>query len=786
MLSAMFGIAVSNDENTLGTTRLVSAVDADCAASLSYADESEGRTDLVASTVFLLSATLPYAQQFANDDVDEPLPMSDLCEACMLAIGSMCGANDSCISSSVDTQKGSHSHLRVDASELVCRAMTSGRAPLLSSVLIGALGENLVNPALRLTLAIALNGPHELRGELARSGMLVPLGDIVQHSLSSGERHKFSVAVAIVRLCGPFTTSDARSGNIGSLQNVIRTMSVALTISESGQDRSNDLLALKSECLFAMEALSANEILQSTIMTEAIPPVIQLLTQLVEEDLSRMDVDSLICSALKTIKSLISLPSASSLAINDIISSIVKILNSSRGETQRTLTQETCIDLLRDITFGKSSVARNGGFLFSGVFESVVSSLAGAGSNMHHILEIIDFIIQDIDGSSPLLRNDMLRQFNSVITRQDQFLRSLIATMLATEDSNQCTTIIPSLYGSPLRFSDDADLQLATNNAIKLLFSILSLLCSDETGIGKQHLTHLFMLKNVRGSAETVAFTSSYFIHLLKDETNGVCVPQNLVHRELFVRDKLPAVRCLLLEILSLSLDECLSSDSSREHAETMICDFKIPQLCLSFCQLETVSQAAFDLFENVVVPLPIDKLGDLLLNDKSSLVTIFDLVTGQNNLVPDLEHSKEVFAITLGNLAKSGLLAVAVEKFSVRNNAIAALCATIQGTDAGIIDESMNSLPRICLESLCTIFCCEGNAGVNITALEARAIASAIGKILSTTLLNRFFTQASLETALDDQNSSDSSDYDDELIYKTLKKIKPYKLKETSRYVEH
>jgi hypothetical protein len=193
-----------------------------------------------------------------------------------------------------------------------------------------------------------------------------------------------------------------------------------------------------------------------------------------------------------------------------------------------------------------------------------------------------------------------------------------------------------------------------------------------------------------------------------------------------------------------------------------MICDFKIPQLCLSFCQLETVSQAAFDLFENVVVPLPIDKLGDLLLNDKSSLVTIFDLVTGQNNLVPDLEHSKEVFAITLGNLAKSGLLAVAVEKFSVRNNAIAALCATIQGTDAGIIDESMNSLPRICLESLCTIFCSDkgGNAGVNITALEARAIASAIGKILSTTLLSRFFTQASLETALDDSidHSSDRS----------------------------
>ena len=40
------------------------------------------------------------------------------------------------------------------------------------------------------------------------------------------------------------------------------------------------------------------------------------------------------------------------------------------------------------------------------------------------------------------------------------------------------------------------------------------------------------------------------------------------------------------------------------------------------------------------------------------------------------------------------------------------------------------------------------------------------------------------LETALGDQNSV-SSDYDDELIYKTLKKIKPYKLKETRSYLE-
>lgn len=99
MLSAMFGIARSNE---LGSSRLYSAVDADCAAALAYGgNETDGRSDLVASTVFLLSATLPYALKVANEDADEPLPMMDLSQACLLAVGSMCGAKGCYDSSSM-------------------------------------------------------------------------------------------------------------------------------------------------------------------------------------------------------------------------------------------------------------------------------------------------------------------------------------------------------------------------------------------------------------------------------------------------------------------------------------------------------------------------------------------------------------------------------------------------------------------------------------------------------------------------------------------------------------
>ncbi|KAL7466235.1 hypothetical protein ACHAXS_006525 [Conticribra weissflogii] len=105
MLSAMFGIARDDDQNSVGTSRLYNAIDADCAAALAYDNSGKGRSDLIASTIALLKATAPYAQRFANGNLitgtseDEPLPMMDLSEACFLAVGSICGAITGCFAS---------------------------------------------------------------------------------------------------------------------------------------------------------------------------------------------------------------------------------------------------------------------------------------------------------------------------------------------------------------------------------------------------------------------------------------------------------------------------------------------------------------------------------------------------------------------------------------------------------------------------------------------------------------------------------------------------------------
>ena len=75
----------------------------------------------MASTIFLLGATLPYVQRFADEDKDEPLPMMNLSEACLMAVESMCGGTDG-DPPSKGPRRDKYSHLRRDASVMACAA----------------------------------------------------------------------------------------------------------------------------------------------------------------------------------------------------------------------------------------------------------------------------------------------------------------------------------------------------------------------------------------------------------------------------------------------------------------------------------------------------------------------------------------------------------------------------------------------------------------------------------------------------------------------------------------
>eukprot|EP00956_Cyclotella_meneghiniana_P036330 scaffold124235_cov22-Cyclotella_meneghiniana.AAC.1 len=201
----------------------------------------------------------------------------------------------------------------------------------------------------------------------------------------------------------------------------------------------------------------------------------------------------------------------------------------------------------------------------------------------------------------------------------------------------------------------------------------------------------------------------------------------------------LSIVKKFLLKLLTVGLDESIGSEESRSVAKDIVRYFQTAKTCLSYCEVDDLASEAIELFQALISSCGTEFIGKQIVGDKSSLLAILDIVT-----VGD-RHT-ETFARLLGDLAKSGSLPESVLKFELRSCAIAALSAAIvmDGDDENIIEEDGSSLARICVDCLSSIL-----SQIAMTPVEARAMTSAIGKVLSVTVLNRFYIQASRETTL-------------------------------------
>jgi hypothetical protein len=767
MLSSMFGIANnSHANNDVGASRLYSAVDADCAQFLASGGDDTGvRTDLVGATLNLLNATLPYAHQFTKEDADEPLPMVDLSEACLLAAGSICGLADpigvhSSAQSNDDVDAGKYSHLRLDACTMACNILTAkkpGQAALLPTALVGAIGESLIAPSLRLSLAICRYGNIDLCGELAGSGMLVPVGDILQRALASSDRYTFSVAVAVVRFCGQCTVvGSSASGTMETLKSAIHTLScvLALPANENGSSldpqRLKELSMLKYESLVALEALCANEALQNSIAS-VLPALVSFLQHL-EYSYSctdEIDQEQIVLIALKTIQRLINIPkSAQSIMNNGVVSILINIVG--RGdEVKNKLLQELSLEIVHSIA--QSNLESRYWLICSGLLKSLLSMLGESQVTARTAqlgLQNAGILLSDLKPSTlsrfdPSAKEELLQQVVTILCTQRTFVRRLIATIV-----DDC-----EVYGESFVFPQDDGVGVR-NIAAEILFHISSLLLIHGQKIGSAHFYDALMLNDVSGSDMSVATACSALLEAFSDdEDTSSRAPANANpdDRSFYFDVQLPTVKSHLMEGLTKSLNQAMSSSGSKDAAKGLIKRLNLSRTCLLLCRSEKLAESSFRLFEDVVLPLPIDFVGDLILCDRVALVTLFDLVTGQANKVPDLEYSKQTFAKLLGNLAKAGLLPKAVKNFGVRSHAIAALSAAmlINGSEENI-DDDEDSIQRICLESLAIILCGQENE-LKLTPVESRALASAVGKVLSSTILNRFFTQASLESTIND-----------------------------------
>lgn len=732
LLAALFGIANSEGE---GASRLYDAVDADCAAALAFGDERDAvRVSVINSTIQVLGATLPYARNYASEDRDEPLPMMDMTEASLLAVGSMCGCRTGCWLAS-DAGEGiedKFSHLRGDACATACRALASSTdgSSILPSVLVGALGQSLVVPSMRLIKAIGIYGNDGTRAELSRSGMLVQVCDILQQALTSGERYTFSTAISIIRFFGPFCPASI-GGSVTSLQGVVKTLSYVLTIptnidAQTNDQRSRSLFSVKVESLLAIEGLSSNTALHGVLLADAFPSLTSFLDHIVTASLSESDAEDLVCSALNTIQVLTFLPTSSSAAAaSRIIPSLVGILEGSLDQPASSRRQEISFGLLHALVQGNSEIIQSQGLAIVRAVLPLLTSSSASKNMIHQGLEVVE----------RTLSSDLC-----VSCVNETFVKALIATLVSTRkdlNKNDC-----QFYGEPL-VSEQGQVEVAC----RILFAITFALCSKPGG--KQRFMDYFG-NGVRGSSRDTAYASCVFLDILRDESNGVCLPPSPENIKFYSQVQLPLVRAALLECLTYAFEEYFSgTEKTKESIQELILGFNLLPLCLEGCQSKGVGQAAFKLYETVFLSLPTEEIGHYLLADKSTLTRLFELVTGQSNQIEDLDHSKSIFARLIGDLSKQGVLkGEDIDRHGLRNKAIGALAASMHSSHDDTIDEDEHSLSRVCMDALASLLMVNGE--IDMGAVEAKALATTTGKLLSSTLLERFFTHASMESNFD------------------------------------
>lgn len=296
------------------------------------------------------------------------------------------------------------------------------------------------------------------------------------------------------------------------------------------------------------------------------------------------------------------------------------------------------------------------------------------------------------------------------IRERETFLRQLIASMVS-QKRKDINVDIPQLSGRPFPSEKCRDI------ATRLLIQIIWLFCHDTES--KEYLLTAF-----RYSGPNAVFVPCAILDAINEEAGNDEITRSL-----------SIVKQFLLKVLSGGLGDSIANEESKD----IIRFFQTTKTCLSYCEVDDLASEAIDLFQALIASFGTEFVGKQIVEDKSSLIALLDIVTVGNR------HT-EMFAHLLGDLADSESLPESVLKFDLRSCAIAALSAAIviEGDDENNIEEDGSSLPRICVDCLASIL-----SQVAMTPLEARAMTSAIGKILSMTILNRFYIQASRETTL-------------------------------------
>mmetsp|Transcript_10306 Transcript_10306/g.28438 ORF Transcript_10306/g.28438 Transcript_10306/m.28438 type:complete len:2169 (+) Transcript_10306:173-6679(+) len=817
ILSCIFGIALT-DKTLIGMRRLMDAVDADAQG---YRRGEKLPKNLMEAGLSCLQTSSNKARSSlisgGHDEAHYQTAVTELVDASLLAAGSLCGSSvapggsegemfsDTDATKSVDPYLDRRQHLCSLACDVVVRQTRNGPA-VLPTMLVGGLGESASVSAVRLALAVAQSGTKEQHLKLASSGILVPISDSLRTALSSGDLYKFSASLALVRYCGPHVAA-GQGGGLESVRNAIRVATNVLTLPINPHatiEQIETQESLKAECIRALEALSRNASLWSSISSDALPSIVRFLQMSVGSTGGSIDErrQQTRCAALRSVLQIVQVPSHAVSAAEDGLAEALGNLLLDGAVTNGDEVPMLALEVLHVIAMN-AEARRRAHFLDTNMTRSICAALGKSATLKPNKpsdsradvtflgLEILSSLMLDITHESSIgdvLQSAQAIAFLDAVASEPQFVRSLCATLLLktnmkisrhdAETSHASPELdIPALYGPPLILVQETcgGYDDTHHAAASILYTASVYACGIESGRSDAFWKTVFAQDfppstDQEDCLRLSATMAAHFLALMTVDYKPF-VPSDPFRKEEYLTITRPLVRHRLLEWLKDSIDE-LGNDGFDPYIISVLVSFNVPHICLSLWKDPALLDLAFDLIQ-FIVEKEADEVLHLFVEGEAAIMSLFDLLNLDSSSIEtskNLADIRRFLGSTLGQLAEGGLLTQAVNRFGVRSSAISALAAACLAEeerpddDDEEMDSTSSRLSTVlmkCLVELCTVTDASGRKSIRLTAAEAESIAKNLGNKICQMVLSRFLERAKLKQYEidDDEDIMDAPD---------------------------
>jgi hypothetical protein len=782
--SAIFGLGQC-DKTNMGFSRIFEAMGS--------------RHRIIPLIIYLLGSAVPATQTLASQGSsgEKTIHVVQLLEASLVAAANICGA-DFCSFGSHEagdgykmkkillSEKDVFSCQFEDICTSTCDVVSKGS--FLPSALVGAYGEGIVMPTLRLLSTIAENGSAKvIFQQIVRSGVLLPVTDMLRDAMVAGDYYIFDACVKIISKSGPHMTASSENNSVQALRDCVKLLSNVLAIEDRHNASSSEMLTgLKKRCIMAIELLSINSSLWAAIVTYFVPNFSQ--HWIVENSLCDIDQETrtLLCAGLETINRVISLPAhAVSVANSGIAASLSSVISNAADPKL----EKAAIQILHALLSHAYGAGGNGkveaGLIDIYAQEAACAILSKDSENDFQStignaklsLEIMQMILSGLAQihQNQLPQSPIVISFVETALGNPNFVRRLCATLFSHDHDDHGRSLpsidkfeIESAYGAPVMlFEGNCGAFVRSVDATLYILFWSAFYSSLVHSPNSEVLWDMMMLQdqdmaNESSRCLSMLAVSANFLNLLRDEEQGICCPLEKSQRENYHMVALPIVRERLLHILSSGSTGYLQmsrDENALDPYYALLEHYRVPQLCLELMTNAALAEPAFHALNSVLSGFP-KVLLNCIVSEKSSLVSLFELMSSPLNLESaDKEVAGKIIvfgAAVLSSAGDLGILGDAVGRFGLRSVAVASLsaaCLTHEQIGDACLAEDMtedgSSMSMLCLHGLVDVLS-SGNKNENkkimLSPSEAKAISSSLGKKLSSMVLDRFVHKAELE----------------------------------------